>query len=591
MEQAGKTIRGTEILDAVQEGAIQAGHSASYYYQRLNTALAFDTAVPFGLTARQQSAWLEEAGGRELMQKEIFDGLNVKSLPGGNTGAQMGGWFNKEIKSLDDLKGIPMRIPGLGGKVMNKLGVSALNTPGSEIYTSLQTGNITAAEWVGPYDDQRIKLNEVAEYYYFPRLVGTGAEPHLLHQSRCVEQAAADLPGGGGGGLQRSLDRHDGGLRRQEPGRASGPEGGGREDPRLPRRCDGRGEAEDRGGLRRNERREPGLQDDPRALAGIQDGLDRVAVDGRVRLREDGVRGVSGIVGIDLGGTRIKGLLLDGDSGEVLAEANRPTRLESAADGRPRWFHDVAGIAREWDPEDARPLGISAPGIGAPDERCILDMPGRLQALAGFDWTTQLERARLVPVLNDAQAALLGEVWLGAARGLRDAVMLTLGTGVGGAALVDGKLLKGHTGRGGHLGHVTVDWRGPPDICDTPGSLEDAIGTATLPRRSKGRFRLTADLLAAAAAGDAEAARVWEDSVRALAAALASLINVLDPETVILGGGIAEAGEALTAPLAAALDRCEWRPLGRAVPVVRARLGANAGAFGAAWNAKVKLGA
>jgi glucokinase len=187
--------------------------------------------------------------------------------------------------------------------------------------------------------------------------------------------------------------------------------------------------------------------------------------------------------------------------------------------------------------------------------------------------------------LNDAQAALLGEVWRGAARGARNAILLTLGTGVGGAALVDGRLLRGHIGRAGHLGHVSLDPGGSPDVARTPGSLENAIGGCTLKDRTRGRFVSTRDLVAASKRKDGDAARVWSESVRALAAAIASFINVLDPAVVIIGGGVAKAGPDLFRPLRENLARFEWRPGGARARVVPARLGARAGAFGAAWNA------
>jgi glucokinase len=212
-------------------------------------------------------------------------------------------------------------------------------------------------------------------------------------------------------------------------------------------------------------------------------------------------------------------------------------------------------------------------------------MRGRLDALQGLDWTDALDVGRTVWVVNDAHAALLGEAWLGAAAGRRDVVLLTLGTGVGGGALVDGRLLAGHAGRAGHLGHVTLDADGPPDIVGTRGSLEDAIGECTLAARSGGRFRSTEALLRAAGDGDRDAEAVWLRSVHRLACGIASLINVLDPEVVLLGGGIARAGPALFDPLARFLDTLEWRPLGAATPVVPAALGEFAGAFGAARHA------
>src|SRR5207237_7988665 len=167
-----------------------------------------------------------------------------------------------------------------------------------------------------------------------------------------------------------------------------------------------------------------------------------------------------------------------------------------------------------------------------------------------------------VPVLNDAHAALLGEAWVGAARGFQNGSMLTLGTGVGGAAMVDGRLLRGQIGRAGHLGHSSLDPDGPPDCAGTPGSLEVAIGNCTVQQRSRGRFQTTHELIAAHLKGDAEATAVWRKSVKALAAAVCSFMNILDPEAVLIGCGIARAGNALFDPLRQFLGPIGWRPLG-----------------------------
>ena len=162
---------------------------------------------------------------------------------------------------------------------------------------------------------------------------------------------------------------------------------------------------------------------------------------------------------------------------------------------------------------------------------------------------------------------------------------LTLGTGVGGGAIVDGRLLRGAIGRAGHLGHISLDADGAPDITGAPGSLEDAIGDCTVARRSGGRYATTSDLVADYRNGDREAASIWLRSVKTLAAGIVSLVNVLDPEVVILGGGIVRAGDALLAPLRDWIDRFEWRPTGSRARIVTAALGEMAGAWGAAANA------
>lgn len=167
LSAAGEIVPGLEVLDAVQQGTVQAGHTNSYYYRGKNEALAFDTAVPFGLNYRQQTAWLYEGGGLDLIHELLAD-FNIISFPGGSTGTQMGGWWNKEITTPADLQGINMRIPGLGGSVMERLGVNVQNLAGGEIFQALQLGTIDAAEWVGPYDDEKLGLNKAAQYYYYP---------------------------------------------------------------------------------------------------------------------------------------------------------------------------------------------------------------------------------------------------------------------------------------------------------------------------------------------------------------------------------------------------------------------------------------
>ena len=165
---AGELAPATQVLDVVSQGAVAAGHTASYYYIGKSPVTAFGTAIPFGFTAQQQNAWLYEAGGLGQMQEIYARLFNVIQFPAGNTGTQMGGWFRKEINSVADLNGLKMRIPGLGGQVMTKLGVTVQVLGAGEIFQALQTGAVDAAEFVGPYDDEKLGFNQVAEFYYYP---------------------------------------------------------------------------------------------------------------------------------------------------------------------------------------------------------------------------------------------------------------------------------------------------------------------------------------------------------------------------------------------------------------------------------------
>ncbi len=164
---AGELVPGLEVLDAVQSGAVECGHTASYYYIGKNPSFAFGTSMPFGLTAQQQNAWLYEGGGNQELQS-IYADFGVYGFPAGNTGAQMGGWFKRKLNGLNSLQGLKMRIPGLGGKVMAELGVNVQVLPGGEIYLALDRGAIDAAEWTGPYDDEKLGLHRAASNYYYP---------------------------------------------------------------------------------------------------------------------------------------------------------------------------------------------------------------------------------------------------------------------------------------------------------------------------------------------------------------------------------------------------------------------------------------
>ena len=163
----GELVPALEVLDAVSRGTVQMGHDSAYYHRGKVPAAQYFTTIPFGQTVHEINAWMYYGGGLELW-RELYEPFNVIPFPAGNTGVQMAGWFNKEINSVDDLKGLKMRIPGMGGEVMQRAGATQVTVPASEIFTSLQTGAIDAAEWVGPYNDLSLGLHKAARYYYYP---------------------------------------------------------------------------------------------------------------------------------------------------------------------------------------------------------------------------------------------------------------------------------------------------------------------------------------------------------------------------------------------------------------------------------------
>lgn len=176
---AGEIVPAFGVVDAIQQGTIECSHTASYYFVGKNKAFAFDTTVPFGLNQRQQNGWIYHGGGLELV-REFFREFGLISFPAGNTGVQMGGWWRKEVKTLADLKGKKMRIAGLGGEVMARLGAVPQQIAGGDIYPALEKGTIDAAEWVGPYDDEKLGFNKVAPYYYYPGWWEGGPMLHTL---------------------------------------------------------------------------------------------------------------------------------------------------------------------------------------------------------------------------------------------------------------------------------------------------------------------------------------------------------------------------------------------------------------------------
>lgn len=268
------------------------------------------------------------------------------------------------------------------------------------------------------------------------------------------------------------------------------------------------------------------------------------------------------------------------DSGEVWQQVYHPTKDDHGDLNWKKAIADTVEELRTKAPTPIKAIGLSAPGLPNAQNTCIAYMPGRLQGLEFFEWSKYLGQS--VRVLNDAHAATMAELNWGAAKNYKNVLMLTLGTGVGGGVVLNGQLHQGAFQKAGHVGHISIDAYGPRDIVGVPGSIEDAIGNATIKQRSFGKYESTYELLEAYRQHNAFATWLWLDAVQKLAVALCSLINVLSPDVVVLGGGIAQSEDDLFQPLAAFMDHYEWRPDGKPTPIVQAHHGDMAGAIGAA---------
>lgn len=189
---AKELVPALEVFDAVYDGTAEMGHSGAYYWKGKSEATQFFSAVPFGLTAQEMNGWLYHGGGLELWT-ELYDQFGLVPAAIGNSGVQMGGWFNKEINGVEDLQGLKMRIPGLGGEVLKRAGGTPVNLPGGEIFTSLQSGTIDATEWVGPYNDLAFGLYKAAKYYYYPGWHEPGTTLECLFNKQAFESLPADL--------------------------------------------------------------------------------------------------------------------------------------------------------------------------------------------------------------------------------------------------------------------------------------------------------------------------------------------------------------------------------------------------------------
>ena len=280
-------------------------------------------------------------------------------------------------------------------------------------------------------------------------------------------------------------------------------------------------------------------------------------------------------IGIDLGGTNVKAVLIT-SQGEVLAKEIVPIQNSDWRGAVLEAFTKIKAVAAP-----VSCMGLAAPGLPDHQNKQINYMPGRLEGLEGFSWSEFLKSE--VHLLNDAHAAMLAEVNFGIAKGFKNVVMLTLGTGVGGAILMNGQLYQGVNQRAGSIGDMSLNAESDEiGFLQVPGTLEDAIGNESVPRRSNFRFKTTRELVEAYAHGDEFAKEVWLRSIKKLAVAVCSLINILAPQQIILGGGIAQSDDHLFKPLAEFMNQYEWRPDGKATPIVKAQFDDYAGAIGAA---------
>ena len=189
---AGELVPAFEVFDTVRGGTAQIGHGAGYYWKGKAEAAQFFSATPFGMNAQERNAWMFYGNGEDLW-REVYDSFNLVPAAAGNTGVQMGGWFNKEINSVDDLQGLKMRIPGLGGEVLQRAGGTPVNLPGGEIFTALQTGSIDATEWVGPYNDLAFGLHQAAKYYYYPGWHEPGTTLEVIFNKDALAELPEDL--------------------------------------------------------------------------------------------------------------------------------------------------------------------------------------------------------------------------------------------------------------------------------------------------------------------------------------------------------------------------------------------------------------
>ncbi len=281
---AGEIVPGLQALDAVQQGTVEMCHSCSYYYVGKDKTFAFGTAVPFGLNARQMDAWIIGGGGQELLD-EFYSAYNVYSFLGGNTGVQMGGWYRKQINTLEDIKGLKIRIAGIGGEILSRMGAIPQQIAGSDIYPSLEKGTIDAAEWVAPYDDEKLGFYKVAPHYYSPGWWEPGPAVHFYVNKAEWEKLPKEYQAAFRAACTRGAHPDDRDVRPQEPAGARPPAGAGREAAELLERDHEEGLRRVARAVRRGGRQEPGLGQDLHRVREVPQVAERL-----VQRRRSGLR-------------------------------------------------------------------------------------------------------------------------------------------------------------------------------------------------------------------------------------------------------------------------------------------------------------
>lgn len=284
-------------------------------------------------------------------------------------------------------------------------------------------------------------------------------------------------------------------------------------------------------------------------------------------------------IGIDLGGTNVKGIVMNED-GEILHQHSIPTIDDEDGKWREN-VQEMVNFLKAKHSETINLIGLSAPGLANDANTCIAHLPNRLQGLENFQWTKYLKTNTFV--LNDAHSAMMAEAKFGVAKGLKNAILFTLGTGIGGGILINGELYQGQGQMAGHLGHMSINYSDDEQsILGMPGSLEYAFGNYSIKRRSRGQFDSIEKLVDAFEKGETFASWLWLDSVRKLALSIASLINTLSPEIIVLSGGITNANDLLFNHLNEFVHLYEFKPKGKVTPIVKAKFQELSGAIGAA---------